>query len=48
MPGLVQLQDKIVARCALTIYPYLLWGGWTCGNCGQEIDKWGQAVEQEK
>lgn len=24
LPGLVQLQDKIVVRCALTIYPYSL------------------------
>jgi hypothetical protein len=28
MTGLVQLQDKIVARCALTIYPYSLDFNW--------------------
>jgi hypothetical protein len=22
-----------------------LWGGHTCGACGQEYDKWGQAVD---
>lgn len=19
-----------------------MWGGWTCGNCGQQMDKWGK------
>ena len=22
----------------------LMWGGWTCPNCGCEMDKWGKAV----
>ncbi len=21
-----------------------LWGGWTCGECGAEIDKWGKVI----
>jgi hypothetical protein len=21
-----------------------LWGGWTCDNCGTEVDKWGRVV----
>jgi len=21
-----------------------LWGGWSCPNCGCEIDKWGRAI----
>ena len=21
-----------------------LWGGWTCGKCGCEIDKWGRPI----
>ncbi len=21
-----------------------LWGGWTCTNCGSEMDKWGKEV----
>jgi prepilin signal peptidase PulO-like enzyme (type II secretory pathway) len=25
-----------------------LWGGWTCNNCGVEVDKWGNAVEISK
>lgn len=20
------------------------WGGWTCSNCGTEMDKWGRAI----
>ncbi len=23
----------------------ILWGGWTCDYCHQEIDKWGRAVQ---
>ncbi|MFH1465026.1 MAG: hypothetical protein ABIO70_11635 [Pseudomonadota bacterium] len=23
-----------------------LWGGWTCQQCGAELDKWGQAIEE--
>jgi hypothetical protein len=23
-----------------------LWGGWTCGNCGCETDKWAKRVQQ--
>ena len=26
----------------------LLWGGVTCPNCNQEIDKWGKAVSPKK
>lgn len=22
----------------------MLWGGWTCGNCGVELDKWGHQL----
>jgi len=22
-----------------------MWGGWTCAECGLELDKWGQPVE---
>jgi hypothetical protein len=22
----------------------MLWGGWTCAQCGTELDKWGRAV----
>jgi DNA-directed RNA polymerase subunit RPC12/RpoP len=25
-----------------------LWGGWTCSNCGTEVDKWGREVLQQK
>ena len=25
----------------------LMWGGWTCPQCGCRMDKWGQAVESE-
>lgn len=21
-----------------------LWGGWTCGKCGHEMDKWGRRI----
>jgi hypothetical protein len=21
-----------------------MWGGWTCGNCGAELDKWGRII----
>jgi hypothetical protein len=23
----------------------LMWGGWTCPDCGCEMDKWGKAVD---
>lgn len=23
-----------------------LWGGWTCAQCGTEIDKWGRVMER--
>ncbi len=23
----------------------LMWGGWTCPNCGCEMDKWGKAKD---
>jgi RNase P subunit RPR2 len=22
----------------------MLWGGWTCAQCGTDLDKWGQPV----
>lgn len=25
----------------------LLWGGWTCPNCGCKMDKWGKAIETD-
>ncbi len=25
----------------------MLWGGWTCSECGCEVDKWGKKVETE-
>jgi hypothetical protein len=25
----------------------LLWGGWTCLQCGCRMDKWGRAIEAE-
>jgi hypothetical protein len=24
-----------------------LWGGWTCAECGFELDKWGRPVEEQ-
>lgn len=24
-----------------------LWGGWTCQNCGTEMDKWGKDISQQ-
>lgn len=24
-----------------------MWGGWTCPQCGLEVDKWGEAVNQQ-
>ena len=24
----------------------LMWGGWTCSNCGTEIDRHGKAIDQ--
>src|SRR5271163_3243269 len=26
----------------------MLWGGWTCSECGFELDKWGKPVESQK
>ena len=23
----------------------MMWGGWTCPNCGCEMDKWGKALD---
>ena len=23
------------------------WGGWTCAECGYELDKWGEPVEKQ-
>jgi hypothetical protein len=25
-----------------------LWGGWTCSQCGFELDKWGRPVENQE
>jgi ribosomal protein L37AE/L43A len=25
----------------------LLWGGWTCKNCGCVVDKWGKEIRKE-
>jgi len=25
----------------------LLWGGWTCKNCGAEVSKWGELINEE-
>jgi DNA-directed RNA polymerase subunit RPC12/RpoP len=25
----------------------LMWGGWTCPQCGCRMDKWGKAIESE-
>jgi hypothetical protein len=25
-----------------------LWGGWTCNNCGCEVDKWGKEIIIQK
>jgi hypothetical protein len=25
-----------------------LWGGWTCRDCGCEMDKWGQKIESRE
>jgi predicted RNA-binding Zn-ribbon protein involved in translation (DUF1610 family) len=25
----------------------LLWGGWSCPQCGCRMDKWGKAIEPE-
>ena len=25
----------------------MLWGGWTCSECGCEVDKWGRRVKTE-
>jgi hypothetical protein len=25
----------------------LMWGGWTCPNCGCRMDKWGKAIDPE-
>ena len=24
-----------------------MWGGWTCGTCGAEVDKWGREVASQ-
>ena len=30
-----------------TSFRQLMWGGWTCANCGTEIDRHGQAIERK-
>jgi hypothetical protein len=25
-----------------------LWGGWTCSECGLEVDKWGEPIPNQK
>ena len=25
----------------------MLWGGWTCAECGYELDKWGEPIEKQ-
>jgi hypothetical protein len=25
----------------------MLWGGWTCPNCGCKMDKWGRMIEND-
>lgn len=26
----------------------MMWGGWTCGKCGAELDKWLKPIEPRK
>jgi hypothetical protein len=26
----------------------MMWGGWTCGNCGKEFDRWLKPVDENK
>jgi hypothetical protein len=30
-----------------TSFRQLVWGGWTCPNCGTEMDRHGKAIEQK-
>jgi hypothetical protein len=34
------------ARRQPTSFRQLMWGGWTCANCGTEIDRHGKAIDR--
>jgi len=47
-------EEYCCSRCGVTLpvrhkpnnLRQLLWGGWTCQECGTELDKWCQPVNQ--
>jgi hypothetical protein len=39
-PSCGQKQQTVRKPASL---PEILWGGWTCQNCGTKMDKWGKA-----
>ena len=38
---------KQPARRRPNSFQHLMWGGWTCANCGTEIDRHGKAIERK-
>ena len=44
LPNCPECDQKAPAFRNPTSIKQALWGGWTCSNCGCEMDKWGKEV----
>jgi hypothetical protein len=46
LPNCPKCDEKVPAFRSPTSTKQALWGGWTCLNCGCEIDKWGNEISK--
>jgi hypothetical protein len=40
--------DERLPTLRLPSLSQVAWGGWTCPQCGCEVDKWGRAVREDE
>jgi len=48
LPNCPKCGEKVPAVRTPTSTNQTLWDGWTCSNCGCEIDKWGKEINTAK
>ncbi len=48
LPNCPKCGRKVPAIRKPTSARQAMWGGWTCSNCGCEIDKWGKEINIAK
>jgi hypothetical protein len=46
MPNCPACGTKQPAQRRPSSFRQLMWGGWTCANCGAEMDRHGKAIER--